>query len=248
MCWKICLFLAEVPRLFVRHHPHSCRKRAFRQGQALSGRYAGLDVHALASGFILSRATDEEASGGGSVKGSSQRRGTKATIQKQVPHLSRFFPIPTRGGNDTYKPAPAYAPQSSPDTCTETTRPAFKCLLHHVHHADPVGGRIQTARLPHGDPASAAYRIPVSRILARYCRHAYQRHAGCNSAPCLIRTRHVPDTRIMRTCFCTNACSFVRPCLRGPAYVSSIRCAYSLTAGEGPSPFEPRKDTKAKER
>lgn len=50
-------------------HPHGCRKRAFRQGHALRGRLAGLDVHALASGLIHSRATDEEASGGGSVKG-----------------------------------------------------------------------------------------------------------------------------------------------------------------------------------
>lgn len=49
--------------------PHGCRKRAFRQGQSLPGRFAGLDVHAVASGLIHSRATDEEASGGSSVKG-----------------------------------------------------------------------------------------------------------------------------------------------------------------------------------
>ena len=49
-------------------HPHGCRKRAFGQGHALSGRFAGLDVHALASGLIYSRATDEEASGGAQSK------------------------------------------------------------------------------------------------------------------------------------------------------------------------------------
>lgn len=64
-------------RLFVRHTRMDAGKRAFRQGQALRGRFAGLDVHALASGLIYSRATDEEASGGGSVKGSSQTRSTK---------------------------------------------------------------------------------------------------------------------------------------------------------------------------
>ena len=82
-------------------HPHGCRKRAFRQGHALRGRLAGLDVHALASGLIHSRATDEEASGGGSVKGSSQARNTKTTTQKSVSCLSQFSRIPTRGGHDT---------------------------------------------------------------------------------------------------------------------------------------------------
>ena len=45
--------------------PQMCRKRPFRQGQALPGRFAGLDVHALASDIKYSRATDEDASGGG---------------------------------------------------------------------------------------------------------------------------------------------------------------------------------------
>ncbi len=84
--------------------PHSCRKRAFRQGHALSGRFAGLDVHALASGLIYSRVTDEETSGGGSVKGSTQRKETRATRQKHVSHLSS---IPTCGGHDTCKLASA---------------------------------------------------------------------------------------------------------------------------------------------
>ena len=80
-------------------HPRSCRKRAFRQGQALRSRFAG---------------DGEEASDGGPVKGSSQRRDTRATIQKQVPHISRFSPIPARCGHDTCKLATAYASQSLP--------------------------------------------------------------------------------------------------------------------------------------
>ncbi len=49
--------------------PAMCRKRIFCQGQALSGRFAGLDIHIRASGLKYTRATDEDASGGGSVKG-----------------------------------------------------------------------------------------------------------------------------------------------------------------------------------
>lgn len=222
-------------------HPHGCRKRTCRQGHALSGRCAGLDVHALASGLIHSRATDEEASGGGSVKGNSQFRETTATRQKSGSHLPRFFRIPTHGEDNTCKPAPVYASQSSPHTYIIAAHSAFNCSLCHAHHADHSVSRILIERLLHDDPASATYRFPMSRILARYCRHTSQPHAGYNSAPPPIRTRHIPDVRIMRPRFRTDACSFVRPCLRGPAYVSSIRSAYSLTAGEGRRPFEPRK-------
>lgn len=115
MCFASC-FLAgkwEIPALRP-SHPHVCRKRAFRQGQALRGRFAGLDIHALASGFIHSRATDEEASGGGSVKGSSQAGSTKT--QKSVFRRSRFFRIPTHGANATCKSVQVYAPQSFPGT------------------------------------------------------------------------------------------------------------------------------------
>ena len=60
--------------------------------------------------------------------------------------------------------------------------------------------------------------------------------------------RHILDARIMCPCFCADACSFVRHCLRGPAYVSSIRCAYGLTAGKGRCPFEPRKAQRQRKR
>lgn len=203
-----------------------CRKRAFRQGHALPGRFAGLDVHALASGLIHSRATDEEASGGGLVKGSSQARSTKTAIQKSVSRLSRFSRIPTHGGNDTCKSVPAYAPQSFPDTYHVASHPAFRWPRRHAHYADLVLCQILTARLPHSVQVFLTYHLPASRM---------------QLPPRLIRSRHIPDARIMRTCFCTDTCSFVRPCLRWPAYVLSIRCAHSLTAGKGPYPFEPRK-------
>ena len=221
--------------------PHGCRKRAFRQGQALRGRFAGLDVHALASGLIYSRATDEEASGGGSVKGSPQTESTKATTQKSVSRLSQLSRIPARDGHDAHKLVPAYASLSFPNTYNVAFRSAFRCPRRHVHHADHSSSRTLAGGVSYGVQALAAYRFPMSRMLTRYRRHTHQRHAGYNSAPRPIRTRSIPDARIMRPRFCADACSFVRPCLRGPAYVSSIRCAYSLTAGKGRCPFEPWK-------
>ena len=222
-------------------HPHVCRKRAFRQGQALSGRFAGLDRMPLLSGYGYLRATDEEASGGGSVKGSPQFKNTKATTQKSVFRLPRFSRIPTCGEYDTCKSAPAYAPQSFTDTCGVAFRPAFRCPHRHARYADLALRRILTTRLAHSVQAFAAYRLLMCRMFIWSRQYTHQRHAGYNSAPQPIRTRHISDARIMHPRFCANVCSFVRHCLRGPAYVSSIRCAYSLTAGKGPCPFEPLK-------
>ena len=169
------------------------------------------------------------------AKGSSLFRNTNTAKQKGI---SRLSPIQTRSRHDTRKPAPAYARQSLPDTCA--VDPALR-----YHYAL---NWIRIGRLPYGVQALAAYRFPMSRMLTWYRRHALQQRAVCNSAPPPIRTRHIPDARIMRPRFRTDACSFVRPCLRGPAYVSSIRCAYSLTAGEGRRPFEPRKAQRQKKR
>ena len=222
-------------------HPHGCRKRASGQGHALSGRFAGLDQMPLLSDYGYLRATDEEASGGGSFKGSSRFRDTNTAIQKSASRLSRLSPIPTRGGHDTCKPAPAYAPQSLPDTYSVASRPAFRCPRRHVHHAYHALSRIQIERLLHGAQAFTAYRLPVSRTVARCRRHVCQQSAGYDSASRLIRTRHIPAARIMRLRFRTDACSFVRHYLRRPAYVSYRRSVSYCTAGEGRCPFEPRK-------
>ena len=221
--------------------PHVCRKRVSGQGEALAGRFAGLDLMPLLSGYGCLRATDEEASGGGSVKGSPQTESTKTATQKSVSRLPRFSRIPTRGGNDTCKTVPAYASQIFPDTCAVTARSAFRCPRRHTHHADHNVKRILIERCLHGAQSFAAYRLPMSRMFIWSRQYTHQRHAGYSPAPHPIRTRHILDARITRPRFCTGACSFVRPCLRGPAYVSSIRCAYSLTAGKGRCPFEPRK-------
>ncbi len=222
-------------------HPHGCRKRSSGQGHALSGRFAGLDRMTLLSGYGCLRATDEEASGGGSVKGSPQFKNTKAATQKSVFRLPQFSRISTCGGHDAHKSAPAYAPQNLLDTYGVASHAAFRCPRRHARYADLALRQILTARLAHSVQAFAAYRLLICRMLALRCRHAHQRHAGYNSAPQSIFTHCIPDARIMRPRFCADACSFVRHCLRRPAYVSSIRCAYSLTAGKGPCPFEPRK-------
>lgn len=223
-------------------HPHGCRKRSSGQGHALSGRFAGLDRMPLLSGYGCLRATDEEASGRGSVKGSPQTESAKATIQETGSRLSRFFRIPTRGDNNTCKSAPACAPQSSPHTCAVTARPAFICPRRHARYADLALRRILTARLAHGVQSFDAYRLPMCRMVIWSCRYTHQHHAGYNSAPQPMRTRHIPDARIMHPRFCADACSFVRHCLRRPAYVSYRRSASYFTAGKGPCPFEPRKD------
>ena len=222
-------------------HPHGCRKRAFGQGQALSGRFAGLDQMPLLSGYGCLRATDEEASGGGSVKGSSQAKSTKTATQNSASRLSRLSPIPTRGGHDTCKLAPADAPQSFPDIYGIASLSAFRCPRRHVHPADHALHRILTERLLHNAPMFSAYRLPVSRMFARCRRHTCQQRARYNPASRPIRTRHIPAARIMRLRFRTDACSFVRHCLRRPAYVSYRRSASYCTAGEGRCPFEPRK-------
>lgn len=222
-------------------HPHGCRKRSSGQGHALSGRFAGLDRMPLLSGYGYLRATDEEASGGGSVKGSPQFKNTKATTQKSVFRLPQFSRIPTCGGHDAHKSALAYAPQNLPDTYGVASHAAFRCPRRHARYADLALRRILTTWLAHSVQAFAAYRLLMCRMFIWSRQYTRQRHAGYNSAPHPIRTRSIPDARTMRLCFCTDACSFGRHCLRGPAYVSYRRSASYFTAGKGPCPFEPRK-------
>ena len=222
-------------------HPHVCRKRASAQGQALAGRFAGLDLIPLLSGYGYLRATDQEASSGGSVKGSSQARSTKTATQKSVSRLSRFSRIPTRGDNNRCEAIPACAPQRYPDTYKDASRPAFRCPRRHVRHADHSMRRILIERPLHVVQSFPASSLPENRMVIPCPRRTHPGHIGYDSVPRWIRTRHILDARITRPRFYTAACPFVRPCLRGPAYVSSIRCAYSLTAGKGRRPFEPRK-------
>ena len=175
------------------------------------------------------------------AKGNLFFRNTKTVKQKGISRLSRLSPIQTRSGHDTHKVAPVYAPQSFPDTCAVTVRHAFMDPPRPAHHADYTLSRTLAGGVSYGVQAHAAYRLLVNRMFTRCRRHTCQQHAGYNSASRLIRTRHIPDARIMRLCFRTDACSFVRHYLRRPAYVSYRRSASYCTAGEGRCPFEPRK-------
>ena len=236
----------ENPRLFVRHTRMSAGS-----GHSVKVKPFGAASRALTfmpwlpASYTRGRRTRKPPEGALSKEAPSRKykdRGTK----KRVLSLTVFPHTDTR--RKRYM-------QICPDVCpTEFFRfinvapcPAFRCPRRYAHHADHSVNRILIERCLHGAQSFAAYRLLICRMLARYRRHTHQRHAGYNSTPCLIRIRHIPDARIMRTRFRTDACSFVRRYPAGPAYVSSIRRTYILTAGEGLCPFEPREDTKTKE-
>ena len=176
------------------------------------------------------------------AKGNSFFRNTKTAKQKGIFRLSRLSPIQTRSGHDTCKPAPDHTLQDIPGTYTVTVRHALKCPHCHAHHADHTSSRTLTGGISYGVQTFAAYCLLMCRIFIWSRQHTRQHHAGYNSTSRLIRTHRIPDARIMRPRFCADACSFVRHCLRRPAYVSYRRCASYFTAGKGPCPFEPRKD------
>ena len=105
----------------------------------LTGRFADLDLHALASGLRYSRATDEEACGAGSVKGSSfSRIHTSSGLdahQLHAGYTSRPFRIALSPWPDTilygdrYEPAPTLIPTAFlPDTFTRRS-----CLCSHAY-------------------------------------------------------------------------------------------------------------------
>ena len=203
-------------------HPHGCRKRSFGQGHALSGRFAGLDRMTLLSGYGCLRATDEEASGGGSVKGSSQARSTKATIQETCSRLSRFSRIPTCGDNNTCKAAPACAPQSSPHTYAVTARPAFRWPRHHARHADHESDT---------DRVVCAWRTVVRRIPSPHVPDVYLEPSVYPPAPRRIQLRSTADTHPPHSRCPHHASSFLRGCLFIRPALSpraSLRFVYTL--------------------
>ncbi len=91
--------------------------------------FAGLDVHAPASGLILhSRATDEESlRAGPPVKSEVRRPKAQRQRHKSVSRPShQLSRIPTRDGHGAHKPVPAYASLSfPPDTYDVASRSAF---------------------------------------------------------------------------------------------------------------------------
>lgn len=171
--------------------PAICRKRMLCQGQALSGRCAGLDFRIGASGIKCTRATDGDASGWGSVKGYIHFRCKKA---KGIKHIH----------TDASDSAKIYTAQNQ-----NAANAADGCLRSIA--AMPI--------------SCWQFSCPM---LAAYRQNAM-----------LIYAANLPDAAISHISFRKHAFPFVQANLRRPAYVSSIRYAYSLTAGEGLCPFEP---------
>ncbi len=124
---------------------------------------------------------------------------------------------------------------------TVTASLAFGCPRCHAHHVDHSVNQIQIGRLPHDAQTFAAYRLPVNRMVIPCRRHAYQQHTRYNSASRLIRTRRIPDIRIIRLRFRADACSFVRHYLRGPAYVCLYAARIASRLARGVAPSNPEK-------
>ena len=222
--------------------PAMCRKRIFCQGQALSGRFAGLDIHIRASGLKYTRATDEDATGGGSVKGYSHFRYKKA---KGKIHFCRQY---------------AACSEIHASDCQNT------CQLHSAYSiffpSHTINHTLQTYIFFADDslhyPLAFSCGMPPGQVLlAHFLKIDCRPFINSLPIPCVLKTfpmfsayrlnadlspvSNLPDAAFSHTSFRKYSISFVRPYFRRPAYVSSIRCAYSLTAGEGQCPFEPLK-------
>ena len=222
--------------------PAMCRKRIFCQGQALSGRFAGLDIHIRTSGLKYTRATDEDASGGGSVKGYSYFRYRKA---KDKIHSCRQYAacseIHASDYQNTCQLYSAYSRFFSNHALNHTRATHIFFAGDSLHYPRPLscGIPLDQVLLAHFLKIYCSQFIsglPISCVLKAFpMLSAYL----LNADP--IPVSNLPDAGFSHTSFRKYAFTFVRPYFRRPAYVSSIRCAYSLTAGEGQSPFEPLK-------
>ena len=227
--------------------PAMCRKRIFCQGQALSGRFAGLDIHIRASGLKYTRATDEDASGGGSVKGYSHFRYRKA---KGKIHSCRQYvacsEIHASDYQNTCQLHSTYSRFLSGQTINHITQTHIFFADTSLHYPIFLFGEIPPAQIwlahfPKIDCRPFISGLPISCVLKAFpMLSAYRLNAVLSSVS------NLPDADFSHTSFRKYAISFVRPYFRRPAYVSSIRCAYSLTAGEGQSPFEPLKAKRQK--
>ena len=214
-------------------HPHGCRKRSSGQGHALSGRFAGLDRMPLLSGYGRLRATDEEASGGGSVKGRSHTSKAAHTFLESCADVLCSGRIKNSGTQDTEQQQ-----QALPAACSWNTAPEKgpsmpgACLWHR---------RILTSRKTDSDPSAAESESVIGVIPIRQTLPVIMSRATCDPVMRHMRFRYYPDADLSPCCSSAHVCVFVRRYFRGPAYVSYRRFASYFTAGEGRCPFEPRK-------
>lgn len=222
-----------------------CRKRPFCQGQALRAAVAGLDIHGRASGMKYMRATDVDASGGGSVNGyihSKCKKAGKTERQNPSRYNNEGWPrIPTVHFQNTYQAGFKYRQSKSRYAAYFIAASYPKAAVASFHFTMPPLRGIQPGYPPFAFPmlvecALSAKTTPIPCGLFECPMLAAYRQ---NTMRMLISNLPVAD--FPHTGFRKYAFPFVRRYFRRPAYVSSIRCAYSLTAGEGRCPFEPRK-------
>lgn len=222
--------------------PAMCRKRPFCQGQALRAACAGLDIHGRASGLKCLRVTDVDASGGGSVNGYIHSKCQKAERQNTSRHGNARCPImPFANSPHTFQLQSKYLPDSRRHAAysiaasyTRAAEVSFYFAIPPLRGIQPGHSPVVCPR-PSGCGHSAnAMPIPCEHD-ACAMRFAYRQNAM------RIPVSNLPDADVSHTHFRKYAVPFIRRYFRRPAYVSSIRCAYSLTAGEGLCPFEPQK-------
>lgn len=225
--------------------PQMCRKRPFCQGQALRAAYAGLDIHGRASGMKYMRATDVDASGGGSVNGYTHSKCKKAgKAERQNASSASNAPslkIPSRHFQNTYQAGFKYRQSNS--------RYAAYSIAASYHRTAAVSFHFPISPLRGIQPGHSPFAFPM-RVECALSAKTMPIPCGLFACPMLAAYRqnamrtlisNLPVADFPHTRFRKYAFPFVRRYFRRPAYVSFIRCAYSLTAGEGQSPFEPQK-------
>ncbi len=218
-----------------------CRKRPLCQGQALRAAYAGLDMRGRASGVKYKRATDEDAAGGGSVKGYIHSKFKKAKGRKHSCHAHQpaAFPL-TSYSQDTNKfsqshqrnfcgiPSLSNPIRVADEKFISSTIASDTAKIHKAQNQNAVNAADGCLRSIAAMPISCwQFACPM---LAAYRQNAMR-----------IYVANLPDVAISHISFRKHAFPFVQANLRRPAYVSSIRCAYSLTAGEGQAPSNPKR-------
>jgi hypothetical protein len=195
------------------------------------------------------------AGSGGSVKGISHSKGTKAERQKAFPS---FLPIISFPASDN-SPTGIFSALINPcaDTehaffasgvCADDSPHAFAFPCRYVHNADQGSLLIPPRHAPHIFSVRAGYQPAPLPIPPRHRHHVYQVRSRYELVPRLIRTRRSPHADIMRIRFRADACSFVRRYLRGPAYVSCTRAVarYIPRLARGCRPFESRQSQRPK--
>ncbi len=185
--------------------PQMCRKRPFCQGQALWAAYAGLDIHGRASGMKYMRATDGDASGGGSVNGyiiSKCKKTEKAERQKTFCHSNApCSKIPARHFRNTRHAGVRYQQFNSRHAAYSIAGSYPKAAAVSFHFTIPPLRGIQPGHSPfvfsmRGECALSAKTMPIPcGLFACSMLAAYRQNAS------RMRISKLPDADFPHTSF-----------------------------------------------